>query len=87
VKLGEKGKNYKPFKPPPFPTHLGYVTLPNVCSTPQEGLQTLPYSIHQPTALLSASELMMFLLTDRCFENLQSCHFLLERLLLEGVLF
>jgi methylated-DNA-[protein]-cysteine S-methyltransferase len=24
---------------------------------------------------------MMFLLTDRCFENLQSCHFLLKRLL------
>jgi hypothetical protein len=64
----------------------GCVTLPNVCSPPQEGLQTLPYSTHQPTALLSASELMMFLLTDRCFEHLQSCHFLLKRLLLEGVL-
>jgi hypothetical protein len=56
----------------------GFVTLPNVYSPPQEGLQTLPYSTHQPTALLSASELMMFILTDRCFENLDKNPFARE---------
>jgi hypothetical protein len=66
--MGEKRKNYKHFKQKG--SREGFVTLPNVYSTPQEGLQTLPYNTHQPTALLSEEICLLvtcYLLLVTCF--------------------